>query len=137
MKLLEIFDKAVPFEVVVNTDDSWAAEFTSNKRLITFDAEKFDHNVWHVQFVENLNQVKLTGSGKQFEVLRTIKDIMMAFVEEKDPKGIEFLSSGRGRSKAYAHMLQRFVPPGYSFEKHSDDSLVDDMFMIIKDDKKK
>lgn len=121
MKLLELLDKAKGFEVLKNTKELYKASFMSNNRAIIFTAgiaPGSPDGFWSVDFVEHDGEKtthKATGSGGEFEVFATIKVIMKAFIDEKQPKVIDFSAEKDGTSRAnlYTRMIKKFKAPGY------------------------
>lgn len=147
MKLTEILDRGVQFEVEHNTKDLYVARFAIGKRQILFYANSDgDENEWNIVFGEvkypddesrsaDLNYGK-TGSGKEFKVFATLKNILEKFIRTKHPKAIKFSAEktdGANRSRIYAKMFQRNLPSGWKLEKHDDmnDSTV--FFQMIKE----
>lgn len=147
MKLTEILDRGVQFEVEHNTKDLYVARFTIGKRQILFYANSDgDENEWNIVFGEvkypddesrsaDLDYGK-TGSGKEFKVFATLKNILEKFIRTKHPKAIKFSAEktdGANRSRIYAKMFQRNLPSGWKLEKHDDmnDSTV--FFQMIKE----
>lgn len=135
MKINEILDKAVDFEVTESTPEFFQAEFQSNGRTIVFNADKmFDYGdddddddgnsrpskaEWEISFVERLKDGSAkwdkTRGGKEFEVFATIKKIIELLISKHAPEVIIFTSdkSEGNRAELYSKLLAKQIPKGF------------------------
>jgi hypothetical protein len=140
MKLLELFNKTQNYEITVDETDEFEAVFSSNGRDIRFSAgEGGTVGYWNADFIEQGKKgatTKMTGSGGEFEVMGTIKEIALAFVKSRNVKYIEFTAkhSDRGRVATYTRMVKRFTPPGYTYSIMNDDNGNSDSGGWVPDD---
>lgn len=150
MKLAEILDKPLPFEVTENSGSAFHAEFKAGDRLIRFyatdEAAEFDVDAgnWVIEFAEvktntqfqyGTNDYGATGSGKEFNVFSTLKAILEKFIKEKKPLQIEFDADKTegSRVNVYTRLVKKNLPKGYRLDVDHKDSKLYAKFKIIKE----
>lgn len=144
MKLLELFKKQVPFEVVEDTHELYFTSATINGRKVNFEAENMDHKLcsWYVSFTDQVPggppRVNMTGNGGEFEVMSFIKDSVLKLISHKGAKRIYFSATkGNARAAVYERMVKRFVIPGWRYTRKPAGSFNvhnTDQFLLIKDE---
>ena len=141
MKLNEILNKKVDYEVVKATSTLFQTRAEINGRTINFGAVAGYGDMddtWEIQFAEKVEggkpTYKKTGSGKELEVFSFIKDSITEFVSRYHPEKMDFTADKEGhddnRADTYERLLKRFKIPGYEFERENHDGA--SVFSITK-----
>lgn len=141
MRIAEILDKKVAYEVVVDTKAEFQTKARIGDRMIVFDAELNEEDDWGVLFWQTTLEGKsmrfeVTKGGNELEVFSMVRDSLTQFVEERKPATIRFSadkSRGSSRSDLYDRLLKRFKIPGYEHHKR-DDGTLDDYFILTRQD---
>lgn len=151
MRLDEILNKALPFNIDDNSEGVFAASFKAGKREIKFFAQNegaqdgYDEGVWDIVFgekiiddagLEKLSYEK-TGGGKEFAVFATLKAILEKFIKACNPEIIEFSAEktdGANRANAYARMFKKNLPKGWSLQRDDGPAHSPVYFMMVKED---
>ena len=128
MKLNEILNKKIDYEVVKATASSFITLAKIGERHIKFMATNCDEGEWDVMFAETNSEgkegtFKLTNSGNELEVFSMVKDSISELITRYYPESIAFTASkdsatGKdNRADAYERLLKRFKAPGYTFKR--------------------
>lgn len=128
MKLNEILNKKVAYEVIEDEHGIFATSAKIGERYIIFFAgDEHDDGVWEIEFKESKTSkhhgstFDLTGSGNELQVFSMVKDSIKELISKHKPKSIVFTASKTNgsskRADAYERLLKRFTVPGYSFER--------------------
>lgn len=146
MKLDEILNKALPFEVTKDTSNRYIVNFVAGNRTIEFQADnesdwyEEDEGVdsgessWTISFGEKRVGERgeaidydygKTKGGKEFEVFATLKAILKKFIKEKNPTAIRFTADKDddkdNRARLYARMFKKNLPPGWKLDVSHDE----------------
>lgn len=144
MKLNEILNKKVEFDVVEDTKSIYKTSATIAGRQIVFTATHNDHAAtegkWEVEFTEMFDDGSdgthdLTGAGGELEVFAMVKGSIEALIKKHKPELISFTADKRNgknnRASLYDRFLKRFMIRGYSYERLEGGSR--DKFYLEKD----
>lgn len=145
MKLNELLDKALPFDVKINDEVYFYVEFTVGDRKITFTGENeaadinYDDGEWSVSFAELKNgrqSYDKTGSGNEIQVFATLKSIFQQFIKDRDPEVITFSADKKdgNRAKLYARMFKKNLPSGWELQSEPGADYEPVYFMMVKED---
>lgn len=125
MKLNEVLDKKVDYEVVKARGGVFHTQAEINGRIIDFSAIEEMDGEWEISFGEKNGTGKtsygVTGSGGELEVLSMVKDSMLEFVQRYQPERMYFTADKENekdtRARVYERMIKKFNVPGYKFNK--------------------
>jgi hypothetical protein len=127
MKLLELLNTAVPYEVKSHVHDLYEEVAEINGRKIVFSAEPEytheddDESMWEIAFLELRDNTDIpytiskTGSGGELKVFSFIKDALGRFISAYRPTDFTFSADTNepSRVKLYRAFVGRFKVPGY------------------------
>jgi hypothetical protein len=137
MRLSEILNRSVDYEVVRATGGMFKTHAVINQREITFTAEEEQPGEWLISFKERDQQgvdtYGKTGSGGELQVFSMVKNSISEFVSRYQPDVMSFTSEhdqGDNRSGLYAALLSRFKLPGYVTQRDVGSS--HDDFKLVK-----
>ena len=148
MKLNELLNQATDYTVTEKTARYFQAEFTSNGRIIRFDADQqYEYSeeddaptgVWEIAFIQpdsnGIGRWDVTRGGKEFEVFATLRKIIMEFFHECQPKEIRFTAEkgNANRANLYQKLFNKMLPAGYTLQRDDDSSKLNSKFMIVKE----
>ena len=148
MKLDELLNQPADYTVTEKTAKYFQAEFTSNDRIIRFDADQqYEYNeeddvptgVWEIAFIQpdsnGIGRWDVTRGGKEFEVFATLRKIIMQFFRECQPKEIRFTAEkgNANRADLYQKLFNKMLPAGYTLQRDDDSSKLNSKFMIVKE----
>lgn len=135
MKLNEILNKKVDYEVIYDGNDSFETSAKIGNRLIKFYASKEGDsdedtgailgNNWSIFFLERSEKTyssqNKTGSGNEFEVFSFVKECILKVISKHKPDEITFSAEKDDKGKTnrasmYERLLKRFIGtvPNYS-----------------------
>lgn len=127
MKLNEILNKKIDYEVVRADNGVFHTRAEIGGRIINFSAISSDHDDnWEIQFNEKNAKEKQptyarSGSGKELEVFSMVKDSIMELISRYHPATMYFTADkeheGDNRANAYERLIKRFKIPGYSYQR--------------------
>jgi len=125
MKLYELMDTKVDYEVIKARGGVFHTEATIGGRVIAFAAIEEMDGEWEISFGEKKEGSKtaygLTGSGAAPEVLAMVKASMLEFVERYQPEKMYFTADKENdkdnRARVYDRMIKRFNIPSYKYMK--------------------
>lgn len=127
MKLLEVLDKPAKWEWVKKERWNLRARFEVGGIKYAWDATSNDHRVWGIGFFSinapaDKDLQGVTGTGNEFEVFATVKDIFKDFIKTK-PKLFSFETSdnSRGRDKLYTRFAKQ-IARKYGYKLHGNGS---------------
>jgi len=140
MKLNELLNKKVDYEVQINTHEDFVAVATIGGRNITFKAEYRDTtDDWLINFAEVDEKKRAygkTGSGNELEVFAMVKDCILEVIKLRKPRQLRFSASienGKdNRASLYRKLLDRFKVPGY--EVNTKKSGESETFRIVRNE---
>lgn len=140
MKLAEILDKKIEFEVVKDNGELYKATAKIGDRIIGFEADHEDgEGTWEVIFYQtnldgNAMKFHATGEGKELEVFSMVKTALLDFVQKQKPEKFYFsatkLEKAQARASLYNRLIERFKLPGYTYERREYES--NDKFYFTK-----
>jgi hypothetical protein len=135
MKLNEILDKKVDYEVVKSSSSVFHTRAEINGRIINFGAVEEGPGEWEIEFNEKADgkiTYAATGSGGELEVFAMVKASTEEFVQRYKPRVMMFTSDkdGTGRSKLYDKLAKKFKIPGYTYLKGGTDK--HDIFTFVE-----
>lgn len=140
MKLNEILNKKIDYEVVRAVGTLFHTQATINDREIHFSAIDEEDGSWELSFGEKKAGGKVsygkTGSGGELEVFSMVKASIEEFVQRYQPEQMHFTADkdgdekGNTRADVYERLMKRFKIPGYSFKRVKRDN--HDWFLFSK-----
>lgn len=140
MKLTEILNKKVDYEVVRATNSVFHTRATIGDRVINFGAID-EEDYWELSFGEKTKDGKVTykqtNSGNELEVFSMVKDSILEFITRYNPAVMELTadkSEGQEvntRANLYGRLINKFKLPGYTVNRESKNGT--DVFRIVKD----
>jgi hypothetical protein len=127
MKIFELLDTKVPYEVVLHTANSFWARSEIGGREIEFRAVKNDEgDGWEIMFAERTPSrttkdgvhmrptlsYAATGKGHALTVGTMVVDSLKEFIARYKPQSIDFTAekSEPAREKIYARAMSKFFP---------------------------
>lgn len=119
MRLDELFDRKADWEVTRSGPTKYEATIDLSNRTIVFSAVRTpDDPEWYLDFYEKTDsgiRFDMTGSGDEFLVMSTIKEVISDFVNKCSPEKFYFTADRNDASRvsAYGKMIKRYVPPQY------------------------
>lgn len=133
MKLTEILNKKVDYEVVKSTSDTFKTRATIGDREIVFTAYPVEDGEgtesWEITFGEKLKNgmttFDQTGSGNELEVFSMVKDSIMEFINIYSPQTITFTAdkdnngAKNNRAELYSKLISKFKAPNYEVDRKS------------------
>jgi len=127
MKIAEILDKKVPFEVVKDNGSTYKSTAKIGDRLIGFEADhEDDEGTWEAVFYQtdldgNSMKFHATGEGNELEVFSMVKASLLDFVQKQKPVKLYFSAAktekDTTRASLYDRLIKRFKLPGYTYER--------------------
>lgn len=144
MKLNEILNKKVDYEVINAKSVFFQTRATIGDRIINFGAVDNDDGSWDIQFAEKTKEgrttYKKTGSGNELEVFSFVKDSLLDFISRYQPEKMCFTADKDSeekdnRANTYERLLKRFIGtiPNYSFSSIADQKdNKSTLFFIVK-----
>lgn len=126
MKLFELFDTKVNYEVVTDTNNSFETQARIGSKIINFVAYLDYGSIWDVGFhYMNLNgkniSYSMTNDNHQLEVLSFVKQSLLELIARYQPEEIVFTAdkessedSKNSRARVYKKMLKDLESHGYS-----------------------
>jgi len=122
MKLNEILNRKVDYEVTSKTDVLFRAKAEIGNREIIFEA-KYDKQgkFWDIGFKERNDDgitYDTSGSGNEFEVFAMVKDCITEMIAHYKPDTLIFSADMGGdydtRADVYERLMKKFKVPGYT-----------------------
>lgn len=146
MKLQELLDSDVEYEVIKKTSTRFTTKATINGRDVKFSAqtdgadEEGTEESWDISFFEIKDSpiVKFgkTGSGGEFDVATFVSNSIKEFVQTYHPSEISFSADkdqGENRARIYAKMASK-VLKGYQRIKVPNDHEGTEQFVYSRID---
>lgn len=120
MKLQEILDSKVPYEVVTSTARTFRAKAKIGGRYITFEADDNMNGGWDIQFSETDGDegsspaFGKTGRGNELAVFSMVSAAFKEFLDRYHPPAITFTADkdDKGsdtRAKLYRKLLDKYL----------------------------
>lgn len=112
MKLTELFDKSMPFEVVVDNTLRWIVETEvkvgdkTRKLSIECFKEHDEEYFWNIAFTMD-GEHDLTGDGNEIAIFGTVVNALERFKKERNPDRVCMSAKEDNRAKLYKRMLTR------------------------------
>jgi hypothetical protein len=123
MKLFEIFDKIAHYEWVAEDDNIGEAEFNISgyEYTILFEKVLATHLLpehWTIEFAQQIPNkrgykspsVEFTRTGHSFEVMGTVKAIILDWFDKHPTKCIVVSAATPSRQKLYRDMIKQVFP---------------------------
>ena len=115
MKLLELFNRPLEWEIKTNTGSTTVLAFVTsgnNNYEVHIDhSERPNGEIeWSIAFGQlsgGSAVTDITSSGNEFEVFSTVLDILTYYIDEKDPDEIVFSGKGGSRQKLYTALIKK------------------------------
>jgi hypothetical protein len=141
MKITEILNKKIEYEVVKSTNTIFHTRAKIANRIINFSAilEDDSDGSWELAFNEKNEQGKIsysqTGHGGELEVFSMVKDSIIEFITRYQPEKMYFTADkdnkNNARADVYERLIKRFNIPGYSYKRNSETNN-SEKFTLIK-----
>lgn len=119
MILCELFDRKAEWEVTREGTNQYEAKFNVGDYQIVFGAARNDpKSEWSIDFFQKSEHgidFSMTGTGNEFLIMSTIKEIIQDFINRYQPTSFYFTADRNDPSRisTYAKMMKRYVPPQY------------------------
>lgn len=153
MKLDEIMDKSVPYEIEHESEDGWSTAFKIGGREINLHITRREGSEEPDTFEIEFNQMykklfqtargaeertvqsyKKTGSGNEFVVFSTVAKIVKDFIRKMKPKAFVFDGDKEeNRGPIYTKLVKRVIPAGWKMERDDETSPMYSQFRIVKE----
>lgn len=145
--LKESLDSKVDYKITHDTNKSFAVQANIENRTINIEITRNDSdtfpsrdNVWELVFDETVDKISkltgnpvkvrntdVTGSGGELKVFSLVKEVLIKFLDDFEPKELWFSAKVEGGSKMnrinlYDRILKRFKHKDYEYdtEKYHD-----------------
>ena len=115
MRINELFDRPVEWELATSRSDVYEYEFRLEDKLYYVDFEDPVDGVWRFNFgfmSGGEGQTGIMGTGYEYEVFSTVIEIVQDFLQRVNPNGLMFTAKELSRKKLYNRMIKR-VPGNY------------------------
>jgi hypothetical protein len=139
MKLDELLDRKVAYEVLRDKPDLFVTKATIGERDIVFSAEQFagdDGLYWGVAFEEHRDgdhTYAATGSGDEFKVTSMVAASMKEFLQRYSPERVTFSAEKTGpddpRVAIYRRLADKLLR---DYTRSEFDSGVDTSFKYVR-----
>jgi hypothetical protein len=142
MRFLEILSTKQNFTIVRDTDRVFSTRMAIDDEAYEVFACRMSGQTWGIAFgnvVGGKLSYALTNAKHHNQVLSFVKDSILEFIEKKNPSVMTFEADKAGgklqgaRGNAYARLLDRFKPKGWSVVRQPAHIDGDDIFTIAKD----
>jgi hypothetical protein len=137
MKLDEILNKKIDYEVVRSSGSVFHTQAEINGRTINFGAVEEGNGEWELEFNEKKNgrnTYVATGSGGELEVFSMVKASIEEFVQRYHPRVMFFTADKEDgkttRADLYDRLAKRFKIPGYTYKRIKDEK--HDVFSFVE-----
>jgi hypothetical protein len=136
MKLQELLDSDVPYEVLKSTADSFWTKAKIGDKNIKFSASH-DGDRWYIVFAElgkSKSYYGKTGSGNEFEDGSFVTSSMKEFLQSYNPQKITFSADkkdGENRARLYNKVASRLLK-GYTRIQDDDHPPSEELFAYEK-----
>lgn len=128
MKLNEILNKKIDYEVIHETSGMFKTSAIIGNRTIIFIAIEEEPGNWELSFGEKISNGKTTydktGSGSELEVFSMVKSSIEEFIQRYSPPTMFFTADKdqvdtevNVRSAVYDRLIKRFNIPGYKYTR--------------------
>ena len=62
-----------------------------------------------------------TGTGDEYQVLATVKKVLLEFISEYEPEVIQILTQIENKARVFNKAIKKFLPTDYKVEEYFDD----------------
>lgn len=129
MKIAELLNSKVQYEVLLDTSDEFETQATIGNRVIKFEANRQNDDEWDIEFQEYSEQhpggtYGKTGAGGELEVFAMIKASIEQLIKTHGATDLHFTASKQfddKRAVVYDKLVKRFLPKNWEFTKTDKD----------------
>lgn len=108
--LNEVFNKPGAYEITKSSENLFKAKFLVKDNNYEVTAENHDDEGWLFEFTLD-GEAELTGTGNEFEVFATVKEVFTVFIKKMKPEKFTFGASEDepSRVKLYKRMAKQIA----------------------------